>query len=209
MNLNDFLANVRANNPEIDWERASAMLDVIAMSDLYRVRVDHAGRRCAEAFVIDPHGEDDPYPTAYRLVAYEVGLRRATVTYRCELTDGPTPAERVDRFVRDRMADGYEVGGRACERTERIYDPDTLLPYEARSLEVLTRGIASELRRPCASRAAAALRLSVVARQLEDAAEVFSEGARRMAELDLEHYDDRECDLTFDTTKVVDDVSHD
>ena len=100
-------------------------------------------------------------------------------------------------------------GGRACERTERIYDPDTLLPYEARSLEVLTRGIASELRRPCASRAAAALRLSVVARQLEDAAEVFSEGARRMAELDLEHYDDRECDLTFDTTKVVDDVSHD
>lgn len=203
MNLKDFLADVRAAHPEVGWEITGSMLDIIAMSDLYRIRVDHAGSRCAEAFVIDPHDGDDPYPTVYQLVAYEVGPRRATVAYRCELTDGPTPAERVRRFVQERIADGYEVGGRACERTERVYDPNTLLPYEARSLEMLTRGIAGELRRPCASRGAAALRLSVVARQLEDAAEVLREGARRMAELDIEHYDGRECDLTFDVSETV------
>lgn len=196
MNLKDFLADVRESHPEVDWDRSRHMLDVVALADVYHVARTEDGH-CVMAIVVDRDYDPDGHLTAFYLTVGEDDADPVRVYDRSTADCYP------EDFLRKFVEAGYRPGGCDCERAAQVYEPDVLLPYEAHALETVARRITERLRQPCDNRAAAALRLSIAAGRLEDAAEVLREGARRMAELDLERYDGRTCNLAFDANSVV------
>ena len=169
MRMSQFLEDLKRDNPNFDWDDLSfndKLLDVIKMSDLYRLTVIDDIEAHVHAYVIDRSHE---LPVAYMLFSEASSSDDARITKRLTLTDGTTKDERVANFVSRQLENGFVEGGRACARD--CVDVEQILKRNEEKIHTYTDFVRDTIdSQNCDDRVSAVLRLSIAAEALEYAA---------------------------------------
>lgn len=205
--MQQFVDRVKRDNPTIDWDNLSddeQMLDVIKMSDLYKLTVESDGDAHARAYVIDRTGDHVDYPVAYLLFDELWKDEKARIVGRFVLTNGKNADERIERFVSEKLAKGFVRGGRAYADDRIIVKHLLSVSNDEinRCLDAVRKVTNGAEGTECEDHVTAFLRLSTAAALLEYA-EGYLRDAARMAIDNLEgdphfQYVDYEFDVDYD-----------
>lgn len=181
MGIQQFVESVKKEHPEVEWKYSEKMLDVIKMSDLYRIE-RFEDQNYVNAYVIDKDGIDGNTPVVYKLFCESFTSEQPAITARFTLTDGDcTPEERISRFIDNVIENhGYVRGGRVYnydeidvnERLNMALRQITAYTDQARSV-INGHGINQEL-----DRSDAIMRMSVAAKMFEHVAQYLHDSVR-------------------------------
>lgn len=182
MNVKEFMQDVKERHQDVEWDWSGQMADIIAMSEWYKlVNDEERMSHYVVGYIIDRLGNDHGYPIVYRVFCEEDCSENASVTERFELTDGKDAAERVVRFAKRLAADGFERGGRACERV-CAYEPSYLTRSAGVSINAYAKAAHDVIGSDCGDLGSAAMRLSVAADLVEHLAEYLRTAAAAAVE---------------------------